>query len=171
MKYFAAISAFALALAAATSPALAQPVPGPPPAQAPVVASVKAEVIVLHATNDGKGIDPSLGNDKQLLKQLKKPPMSSYDSYKLLERPVLTLDRGKNVSHKLPNEGTFNVEFKDVVVEKDKTKLIVAASIDQPDGSRFVEMTVTSARGGMFFVAGPAYKGGILVLAIRLGAE
>ncbi|MCC6523440.1 MAG: hypothetical protein IT373_12350 [Polyangiaceae bacterium] len=165
MKYLAAISALALALSALGTPALAQPVPRPVPAQQPDVKQVKAEVIVLHATNEGKGIDPNIGD----LPQLKKPPFSAYDTYKLLDRPTLTLARGQVASHKLPNDGKLNVELKDILVEKDSEKLVVGASIDQPDGKRFVEMTVTSARGGIFFVAGPAYKGGILVLAIRVG--
>lgn len=162
MKFVAAISALAIALGGLAPAAFAQPAPQPAPSQAPAIASIKAEVIILHATNEGKGIDAHIPD----LPQLKKPPFSAYDTYTLVGRPVLALDRGKTASQKLPNDGRFEATFKDV--SADGQKVVIGAALFQPDGAKFVEMSVTSAPGGVFFVAGPAYKGGILVLAIRL---
>ena len=42
----------------------------------------EAEVIVLHALNDGKGIDPKIGK----MPQLRQPPFSSYSSSQLSDR-------------------------------------------------------------------------------------
>ncbi|MGC4092422.1 MAG: hypothetical protein QM756_32005 [Polyangiaceae bacterium] len=58
-----------------------------------------AEVLVLHATNSQKGIDPRIG----AMPELKKPPFSSYDSYELLDRARLPLEPKLPKTLKLPN--------------------------------------------------------------------
>src|SRR4051794_30970204 len=66
-------------------------------AQAP--STVSALIMVMHATqSDGGGsIDPGIGN----MPQLKKPPFSAYNTYKLLDKKVLPLEKGKPVTHSL----------------------------------------------------------------------
>src|SRR5690348_9964310 len=61
--------------------------------------TVTAEVIILHATNDGSGIDPKLGK----MPELGKPPFSSYNSYKLLDSQKLSVAKGGSSTVKLPN--------------------------------------------------------------------
>ena len=85
-------------------------------AQAPNVASVKAEIIVLHATNDGKGIDPGIGK----MPELGEPPFSAYNSYKLLEKFELDLPKGETKDKKLPDGGKLAVKFKDATKGKKK---------------------------------------------------
>mgnify|MGYP000057658233 CR=1 FL=1 len=53
--------------------------------------------MILHATNDGSGIDPKIGK----MPELEKPPLSSFNSYKLLDRPKLSLAKGKSTTVKL----------------------------------------------------------------------
>src|SRR5262245_51267413 len=73
------------------------------PAQAAVFAT---DVMVLHATNGGKGIDPRIGN----MPELKKPPFSSYDSYELLEKKRLPLDKNEQTMN-LPNRRILKTQL------------------------------------------------------------
>src|SRR5689334_778429 len=57
------------------------------------------EVLVLHATNSGEGIDSKIGD----MPELKKPPFSAYDSYKLLDSARLPLDKEHPQRMRLPN--------------------------------------------------------------------
>src|SRR6188472_1657746 len=58
-----------------------------------------AEISVLHATNEKKGIDERIGD----MPELKNPPFSSYDSYTLLDRQKLPLVKNDPKRLKLPN--------------------------------------------------------------------
>src|SRR5690349_9071889 len=66
----------------------------------PAADSLNVEILVLHGTNDGKGIDRDIGD----MPELGKPPFSSYNSYKVLKRQRLTLNRGKPESVTMPND-------------------------------------------------------------------
>jgi hypothetical protein len=140
---------------------------GAPPRQA-ASAAMSAEVIVLHATNDGSGIDPKIGK----MPALGQPPFSSYNSYKLLERVTLPLVKGKSSTTKLPTGRELMVSLKDVVEPKKKDepkRYVVTASIQKPDGNSFLPLLEVSAKAGeLFFVAGQNYKGGSLVIGIKV---
>ena len=102
----------------------ARSAPAPAPADsatpAPVpAASVNMEVIVLHATNDGTGIDPKIGK----IPELSKPPFSSYNSYKLLDRPKIAVQKGKQATVKLPNGRDMAVALKDIIAPKKKDEV------------------------------------------------
>jgi hypothetical protein len=135
---------------------------------APEEAPVAAEVIILHATNSGKGIDPKLGK----MRELEQPPFSSYDSYELLGKDNLALGKGKSTTTKLPNGRVLMVSLKDVVLPKKKDeakRFVVSASIQKPDGKTFLPLLEVNARAGeTFFVAGQSHKGGILVIGIKV---
>ncbi len=126
---------------------------------------VGAEVMVMHATNEGKGIDPGIGD----LPELKKPPFSSYDTYKLLEKPKLTLKKGKEQETKLPNDYKLFLTFKDVLAKNTGDQFSVGARIRKPkDENDFVSVGFTTPKGKLFFLAGPKHGKGILVLAIKI---
>jgi hypothetical protein len=158
----------AVGLGLASPAALAdEKAPGPAPAEQGAACAVTAEVVVLHATNDGSGIDPKIGN----MPELGKPPFSAYNSYKLLERPKLCLSKGKSVTTKLPTGRDLMVSLKDVVQPSkkgDPRRFVLSASIQKPGGNTFLPLLEVNAKAGeIFFVAGQSYKGGILVLGIR----
>jgi hypothetical protein len=144
------------------------PVPAQQPAPGPALTSIAAEVIILHATNDNTGIDPKIGK----IPALSKPPFSSYNSYKLLDRATLALEKGKAGTVKLPTGRDLQVRFKDVVepVKKDEQRrFLVDASIQKPDGKAFLPLIEVNAKAGeWFFVAGQDYKGGGLVIGIKI---
>ena len=151
----------AVAIAAGATPAVA-------PAQTPATTCVNAEVIVLHGTNDGTGIDPKIGK----IPELSKPPFSSYNSYKLLDRPKVTVQKGKETKVKLPNDREMAIALKDILAAKKKgdvTRYLVSTSIQKPGGNTFLPLLEVNAKAGeWFFVAGQTYKGGILVIGVKV---
>lgn len=137
-------------------------------ASATAPAAISAEIIILHATNDSTGIDPKIGK----MPELGQPPFSSYNSYKLLERVKLPLDKGKSTTTTLPTSRDLMVSFKDVIDAKKKDeprRYVITASIQKPSGNTFLPLLEVSAKAGeWFFVAGQNYKGGTLVIGIKV---
>jgi hypothetical protein len=130
-------------------------------------AQVKVELTVLHATNDGKGIDPDVGD----MPQLKKPPFSSYDSYKLVSRETLTLDRKKAKDKPLPNTQVLKVTYQGQTPPNDPKgrRFVIEAELQEEGGKKLIRLLGVNAKEGeMFFVAGPSYSGGILVIGLKV---
>lgn len=157
-----------LALGVSPSPAVAQEQAPAPPQTAPSDAEITSEIVILHATNDGKGIDPKIGK----MPELGKPPFSAYNSYKLLERLKVSLQKGKPTTTKLPNGSVLMVSLKDVVAAKKKDeprRFVVSASIQKPGGTTFLPLLEVNAKAGEnFFVAGQQHMGGVLVIGIKV---
>lgn len=166
LPIFAVTAALGLSMGLGPSSAVAQE-KVPPIAEAEA-AAVSAEIIILHATNDGTGIDPKIGK----MPELGKPPFSSYNSYKLLDRSKVNLAKDKASTSKLPNERVLQVSLKDIVAGKKKDeprKYVVSASIQKPGGNSFLPLLEVNAKAGeTFFVAGQTHKGGILVIGIKI---
>lgn len=161
-------AALGLALALGAPAATAEePAPAPAPTQ-PAQPAASAEIVILHATNDGSGIDSKIGQ----MPELAKPPFSAYNSYKLLERAKLGLAKGKPMTIKLPNQSVLQVSLKDVVAAKKKDepqRYVISASIQQPGGDSFLPLLEVNAKAGEnFFVAGQKHKGGILVIGFKV---
>ncbi|MCC6214484.1 MAG: hypothetical protein IT376_06420 [Polyangiaceae bacterium] len=120
------------------------------------------EVLVLHATNSGKGIDERIGD----LPELRKPPFSSYDSYELLQAERLPLVVGEPRELRLPNDRVLRTSL---VAVLPRETLRIAASINQPKGKTFLPLLEVKAKVGQrFIVAGQKYRAGILVLVFRV---
>jgi hypothetical protein len=133
-------------------------------------ADAKAEVLVLHASNSGKGIDPKLD---ELKKDLQKPPLSSYDSYEQLAKESRELKLKTPASVSLPNQGKLALTLNEVIPRENKPpKYDVDVKVDDKDGNQFVFTNVKAPASKYFYVAGPPYtkdgNEGILVFAIRL---
>lgn len=127
----------------------------------PPEASLFAEVMVLHATNAGKGIDERIGK----MPELSKPPFSSYDSYELLSKTRLPLVKDDPRTMELPNGRVLRTKLLELLP---KGMLRLQASINQPKGKDFLPLLEVKAKlGQSFIVAGQSYKGGMLVLVIR----
>ncbi len=153
-----------LLLAQAPESSLAAPAPAelddaPKKPEAPAYA---AEILVLHATNEKKGIDPRIGD----MPELKAPPFSSYDSYALLDKARLPLVKSAPKQLKLPNGRILETKLLEVLPND---SLRISASINQPEGGEFLPLLEVKAKVGQsFIVAGQSYKNGILVLVIRV---
>jgi hypothetical protein len=121
-----------------------------------------AEVLVLHATNSKKGIDARIGP----MPELKKPPFSSYDSYELIDRARLPLEKDVRKTLKLPNGRVLETHLLEVL-SHDTVRM--STSINQPGGKEFLPWLETKAKlGQAFMLAGQRYKQGILVIVIRV---
>lgn len=156
--------ALVLSLLLAAVPGLAaEPEPGQSKQKKPAAeATFSAEVLVLHATNSKKGIDARIGS----MPELGKPPFSSYDSYELLDRSRLALDKQAPKTLKLPNGRVLETRLLEIL-SQDTVRL--SASINQPGGKEFLPLLEVKAKlGQAFIVAGQRYKQGILVLVIRV---
>ena len=155
-----------VSLAPLSSVALAEPAAAPK--AAPAEPSVSSDFFVLHGTNDGTGIDPKIGK----MPELTKPPFSAYNSYKLLERSIATSSKSTPSTTKLPNGAILKVALKDVVEPQKKgeaKRYVMSASIQKPGGNTFLPLLEVNAKAGeTFFVAGQNYKGGILVIGIKV---
>jgi hypothetical protein len=162
MKLSALVSVVALLLAA---PAAAKPVAGAgTPLGEPAKQVVRhfAEILVLHATNEKKGIDGRIGP----MPELTKPPFSSYDSYTLVDRGRLPLEKGVPKTLVLPNRRVLETKLVEVL---GSDAVRISASINQPGGKEFLPLLEVKAKLGQpFIVAGQSYKNGILVLVIRV---
>jgi len=136
--------------------------PGQP--TAPAASSVNAEVMLLHATNSdgGGGIDPSIGP----LPALRRPPFSSYNTYKLVSRTKLPVNKATSATTTLPNGRVLQITLRDVLPAN---RFRIAASINQPGGTTFLPLLeVTVPAGEPFFVAGQSYQAGMLVIGITV---
>jgi len=149
--------------ASAAGPDDKKPTDKAPAEKAPPAAAVyNAEVLVLHATNGDKGIDARIGD----MPELKKPPFSSYKSYELLQKVRHPLEKERPRTLDLPNGRVLQTKLLDVLPE-DSVRF--TASINQPGGKTFLPLLEVKAKQGQsFIVAGQGYKGGILVLVIRI---
>jgi hypothetical protein len=152
---FFALAALLLAVALASMGSFAHAGPA---------ATVTAEVMVLHATQQpGPGsIDPSIGN----MPQLKRPPFSAYNTYKLLAKQSLGLSKGTPATYTLVNGRVLQVTLQDVTPDH---RYKIAAAINQPGGSAYLKLLeVTAAPNETFFVAGQQYQGGVLIIGFTL---
>ncbi len=98
--------------------------------------------------------------------ELSKPPFSSYKSYKFLQKVKQPLEADKPKTLKLPNGRVLKTALLEKLAEG---RVKLSASINKPGGKTFLPLLEVKARVGQaFIVAGQAYKGGILVLVVRV---
>lgn len=124
-------------------------------------APVFADVMVLLASNDGKGIDPRAKD----LGELRRPPFSSFDSYAVLDEARLPLKEAVASTLPLPN-GRVLVT---TLLERLGPEIIrLSAAINKPNEKDYLPLLEVKAQlGQRFIVAGQSYRGGTLVLVIK----
>ena len=125
---------------------------------------VNAEVMVLVGTDlpGGGSIDPAIGH----LPQLKKPPLSAYNTYRLVDKRTLPLELGKSETYTLVNGRVLQVTFVETTPDHG---FHVKAAINQPGGHAYLKLLdLTAKPNEPFFVGGQSFGGGSLVLAITL---
>jgi hypothetical protein len=128
----------------------------------PLPASVNAEIMVMHATQEASGsIDAQIG----AMPQLTKPPFSAYNTYKLLDRKTVSVERGKATSYALPNGRTLQLGIEALPEKQYK----VTASVNRAEGGAFLKLLEVKATANEpFFVAGQTHGKGVLVFAITV---
>jgi hypothetical protein len=133
-------------------------------AHSAAVKVVNAEIMVLLATQvEGHGsIDPAIGN----LPQLKKPPLSAYNTYRLLDKRSLAIQMGSSSTYTLANGRVLQVSFVEPTAEQG---FHVKAAINQPGGNAYLKLLELTAKANEpFFVGGQSWSGGSILLAITL---
>jgi len=133
-------------------------------ARGPAMMVVNAEIMVLHATETpGAGsIDPAIGN----LPQLRKPPMSAFNTYRLLDKRTIPIEMGRSATYTIANGRVLQVSFVEPTADHG---FHVRAAINQPGGNAYLKLLELTAKANEpFFVAGQLYNGGTLILAITL---
>lgn len=151
MKFLAILAALVMGLSTGGA---AEAKPPRRAAKPMTAAKANASIVVLHGTNEGGGIDKRIGS----LPQLKQPPFSAYDTYKLLKRGKLDLKVGKAASMALPNLSTLQL----LLMAKHEKHVVVKASAGG------TKMTLKKAKPSDINFMVQKYKKGILVVGIRV---
>jgi hypothetical protein len=144
--------------------ALALAIPSETLAQAP---NPRVEILVLSAKKDPKGphIDPRVPR----IPQLSSPPFSEFNTYSFLDSQTLKLAQPKpadpwkgkpSATYALANGKALEIALLDQLAGK-RFQMGLALGKDTPDVVRW-----NAPAGEPFFVAGPSYKDGILVIGL-----
>ena len=129
-----------------------------------------AEVMQLQGTQEsGPGsIDPRIGS----LPQLKKPPLSAYNTYKLIDKKTQPAKLGVASSYLLANGRTLNVTLTEITSDKRYRVLITISEANAKDFLKKLE--IVESPNEPFFLAGqyvdaknPDKGGLILGITIR----
>jgi hypothetical protein len=146
------------------------PAPTPAPTQSPSAApapqAIAGEIIVLHGTKDGTGIDPKIGN----IPALAKPPMSSFNGIKLLSRTNTKLELSKSVPLKLPSGDELTLVYKEAKPGA-APRFVVSMSVQSAAGKVVVPKVEYNAKPGDWFflvLGGQTYQGGSLAIGMKV---
>ena len=127
-----------------------------PPAQQGAKGKVELKVHVIHATDEHTRVDPRLEKLQRYLRHLR------YTGYDLLETRKVPLTARGVESFTIAGERKVRVEL----LSKDAKKARMRVKIIGRKGQKLLDTTLSVPRNGTFIVAGPKYKGGILVLPL-----
>jgi hypothetical protein len=128
---------------------------GPEPKQDKKVGQVQCEIQVVHATRGKPFIDPAL---KKLSRYLDRSFGSRYQRFTSLKRHVMLLKKHQSGENDLPNNTVLKLTFKGTENSLLRLEMAVGG----------LKTTVKIHDGGLFFQAGRRYKGGMIIVAIRI---
>lgn len=144
---------FALGALAAPTPAQAQD------------DKLPAQVLVVLAKEEAGRIDPALRDEPAL----RRPPFNAFRSMKVLSRPDIELEVDEPQEVPLPNGRKLRLTVVQVMPDG---RFRVKVSINRPNQNDYLPLLqVVASPGDPFFVAGQSYKGGTLVIGIRIGEK
>lgn len=122
------------------------------------------DVLEIEASSQEGGIDKALA---KIGNKLKRPPFSSWKSFKLIKKhnPVLTVMHAKKVT--LDKGGNLTMLYRDRVDTKGKkTRLRLSFTVDSKDGTRLSDVTIKLDSGSYYMSGGrPLKDGGTYILA------
>lgn len=120
-------------------------------------------VTEILASNDKKGVDPGLA---KLKAKLTKPPLSSFDTFKLVGEKNLAAERQKPASTPLAY-GTLTLLYKDrMAAQGGRARLRFGVDVDDKHGHRQVSTVVVFDSGDEVIIGGQPYQGGTYILAL-----
>jgi hypothetical protein len=133
------------------------------PAAAPAPEKIPGEVLVILAGDEEGPIDPDLSS----VKALQVPPFNNYKAFKILSRAGLTLVPNQAEEIELPAARKLRI----TLLERRKDgRYRVQVSINRPNKTDYLPLLEVAAQPGeRFFVAGQKYKGGTILIGVRVG--
>ena len=111
------------------------------------------EVRIIVGSNGGGGVDPSLSGVAGQLRAR----FGHYNAFRQVRVENVTLTQGATRSVSLPNGQSVNISFEGMSGSSYRL------SVSMPGGGG----TLTSPPGGIFFVAGPPFEGGTIIVSVR----
>lgn len=152
---------------AQVAPPAAEPADGggkPPAIQVAQVGPARCVVNEIRASNDKGGIDPALA---PLEAKLKRPPFSSWDTFKLLARHDAALESKKTEKLKLVTGGKMSLLFRDRIKAKgSKPRVRISVTVDNTGGQRIVESTMVLDSGDDSVIGGWPFDQGTYLIAL-----
>ncbi|HLU67968.1 MAG TPA: hypothetical protein VKZ63_16900 [Kofleriaceae bacterium] len=156
-----AVALAALAPVLAASPAALAQAQGPArarTAQADKAEQADCSIFEIEASNGKPGVDPAL---RPLERKLKKPPFSSWKTFKLLKKHDKKLQMMKQLSLPLVTGSKLGLLYRDKSDDKGKkVRLRLGFTLDDKDGKRKVDGTIKLDSGDYYLIGGDELKGG-----------
>jgi hypothetical protein len=168
-RFRRAVAALALAGAVlGTLAAGAHAQEAPAPAQGGAAGSADCQVFEIKASNDDGGVDDAL---KPLARKLKKPPFSSWKTFKLLKKHDKTVEKMKALSLALVTGSKLALLFRGASGgQPSKVRLRLSFALDDKSGKRKVDGTINLDSGDYSLIGGDSIEGGgtyILAVSCR----
>lgn len=115
-------------------------------------------VLEIRASNDDGGIDPAL---RPVAKKLKRPPFSSWKSFRLLKKHSRQVVKMKALELRLVSGGRMALLYRESVpAKKNKTRLRLSLTLDDKNGKRKLDLTIKLDSGDYHLIGGDPLEGG-----------
>ena len=115
--------------------------------------TANVSVTIVLASNNGSGIDGSLSSISGQLRSR----FGRYNSFSRIGGHRVSLSVGSSRSLNLPNGQSMSITLQGM----NGSNYLLSVSLPGGGGS------VTAPPGGIFFIAGPPYQGGEMIIAIQ----
>lgn len=126
--------------------------------KAPYRGKVQVKMMVIHATNSSTGFDPAIKNLQSQLGFL------NYKGFRLLFKNEMSLETESTRSLGLFDGKVIEVTLNSATQEK--VEMRVRMYNPASPGAVSLNTTVSVSRRGTFFIGGPKYQDGVLLLPI-----
>ena len=118
---------------------------------------VRAEIVVIHAKKGPPYLHPRL---RHMWKVLKKTFGARFVFYDLVSSQTKVLGKGDSMRVDLPEKRSATLTYKGVSTKDEMIRVSLSTGE--------LKTNVRVADGGTFFQAGQEYKGGVLVISVKL---
>jgi hypothetical protein len=123
--------------------------------QAP--SSAACQIFEINASNGEGGVDPAL---RVLARKLKKPPFSSWKTFKLLKKHEKEVERMKALNLSLVTGSKLALLFRGASGGQNKSRLRLTFTLDDKSGKRKLDGTINLDSGDYSLFGGETIEGG-----------
>lgn len=126
--------------------------------QLPAASSADCRIFEIKATNEEGGVDPAL---RALARKLKKPPFSSWKTFKLLKKHEKQVEKMKALNLGLVTGSKLALLFRGVSGgQPSKSRLRLTFTLDDKSGKRKLDGTINLDSGDYSLIGGDSIEGG-----------